>query len=166
MGKAVPLNKLALDTEFFTIKNGTLYWSDNERSRKTKGQIILRDVDSLVISPKNPLEIVLLYSKKLYKLESDSKYNAEKWFNSLKMVKEMGDLDNLDPTRYEKLSVYTRSSAKIVFKSIENLVELHEIHIIEKIVHYKYDKIFMRPGGAFIKSLSKKKFLKAQKSIE
>ena len=105
----------------------------------------------MVISPKNPLEIVLLYTNKLYKLESDSKYNAEKWFNSLKMVKEMGDLDNLDPTRYEKLTVYTRTSAKIVFKSIENLVELHEIHIIEKIVHYKYDKIFMGASGVMTK---------------
>ena len=35
----------------------------------------------------------MIYEGKLYKLESlDSKYNAEKWYNSLKMVKEMGDL--------------------------------------------------------------------------
>ena len=121
----------------------------------------MKDVETIVISPKNPLEIVMLYSKKLYKLESDSKYNAEKWFNSIKMVKEMGDLDNLDPTRFEKLSVYTRSGAKIVFKSIENLVELHELHICEKLVHYKYDKIFLKPPQALIRQISKMKSLKA-----
>lgn len=121
----------------------------------------MKDVDSLVINPKNPLEIVMLYSNKLYKLESDSKYNAEKWYNSIKMVKEMGDLDNLDPTRYEKLSVYTRSGSKIVFKSIDNLVELHELHVCEKIVHYKYDKIFLKPSPTLIKQLSKIKSLKA-----
>ena len=60
------------------------------------------------INSKNKLEISILYMDKIYKLESqESIYNAQKWFNSIKLVKDMGDIVNLDPLRYTKLNVHT-----------------------------------------------------------
>ena len=60
------------------------------------------------INSKNKLEISVLYMSKIYKLESqESIYNAQKWFNSIKLVKDMGDIVNLDPLRYTKLNVHT-----------------------------------------------------------
>lgn len=62
VGKAVPLNKLAgaLDKEYFALKSGTLYWSDNQRSRKVNGKLVVKDIEAIDINPKNPMEIVLL----------------------------------------------------------------------------------------------------------
>ena len=91
VGKAVPINKL--ETEFFATKKGVLYWQPHERSRKSTGSIIIRDIEAIEINQKNPLEIQILLDNKLYKLQSsESKYNAEKWYNSIKMIKDMGDL--------------------------------------------------------------------------
>lgn len=58
------------------------------------------------------------------------------------MVKEMGDLSNLDPNRYMKLNVYTRSSGKIVFKDYEILLDNYESKVCLKVIKYKFDKIF------------------------
>jgi hypothetical protein len=91
VGKAVPFNNL--EKEFFALKNGILYWYVHERARKAKGSIIVKNIEAIEINPKNRMQITMIYEGKLYELESlDSKYNAEKWFNSLVMVKEMGDL--------------------------------------------------------------------------
>ena len=79
----------------------------------------------------------------MYKLCGENKYITEKWYNSIKMIKEMGDLNNLDPQRYEKLNVYTKLTGRITFKDYEILIENYEHHICEKIVQYKYDKIFI-----------------------
>lgn len=73
----------------------------------------------------------------------ESVYNAQKWYNSLKLVKEMGDIQNLDPNRYEKLNVYTKQTGKIVFKDYELLLESFETKVCMKIIHYKWDKIFV-----------------------
>mgnify|MGYP006893255292 CR=1 FL=1 len=50
------------------------------------------------------------------------------------MVKEMGDLQNLDPNRYIKLNVYTKENGKIVFKDYELLLEAFETKICLKII--------------------------------
>lgn len=68
VGKAVPISKL--EKEYFALKNGVLYWYQNERARKAKGQIVVRNIGALEINPKNKLEITLLYQKKVYKLQS------------------------------------------------------------------------------------------------
>ena len=49
-------------------------------------------------------------NNKIYTLESECKSTAEKWFNSIKLVMDMGDLQNLDEKRYQKLKVYTRTN--------------------------------------------------------
>ena len=46
--------------------------------------------------------------------------------NSIKMIKDMGDLHNLDPHRYEKLNVYTKLTGRITFKDYEILIENYE----------------------------------------
>ena len=79
----------------------------------------------------------------MYKLLGENKYITEKWFNSIKMIKEMGDLNNLDPQRYAKLNVYTKLTGRITFKDYEILIENYEQYICEKIVQYKYNKIFI-----------------------
>lgn len=141
VGKAVPISKL--EKEYFALKNGVLYWYQNERARKAKGQIIVRNIDALEVNPKNKLEITLLYQKKVYKLQSlDTIWQAQKWFNSLKMVKELGDIHNLDPDRYMKLNVYSRENARIVFRDFEILLTAYETKICKKIFAYKYTKIF------------------------
>jgi hypothetical protein len=58
------------------------------------------------------------------------------------MVKEMGDLNNLDLHRYMKLNVYTKQNGKIVFKDYEILLDQFETRICEKIIFYKFEKIF------------------------
>ena len=79
----------------------------------------------------------------MYTLESkESVYNAEKWFNSIKLVKDMGDLQNLDPNRYQKLNVFTRNVGTITFRDYELLLDNYETKICGLIVTYKYDKIF------------------------
>jgi hypothetical protein len=79
----------------------------------------------------------------MYTLESkESVYNAEKWFNSIKLVKDMGDLQNLDPNRYQKLNVFTRNVGTIIFRDYELLLDKYETKICGLIVTYKYDKIF------------------------
>jgi hypothetical protein len=59
------------------------------------------------------------------------------------MIKEMGDLQNLDAKRYEKLNVFTKLVGRITFKDYDILIENYEQYICEKIVQYKYDKIFI-----------------------
>ena len=141
IGKAVPISKL--EKEYFALKNGILYWYPHERARKAKGQIIVRNIDALEINPKNKLEITLLYQKKMYRLQSlDTTQYALKWFNSLKMVKEMGDIHNLDPDRYMKLTVYQRENGRVVFRDFELLLTAYETKICKKIFMYKFSKIF------------------------
>jgi hypothetical protein len=82
----------------------------------------------------------------MYTLESkESVYNAEKWFNSIKLVKDMGDLQNLDPNRYQKLNVFTRNVGTIIFRDYELLLDKYETKICGLIVTYKYSML-----GSFI----------------
>ena len=91
VGKAVPIN--ALEQSYFALKNGILYWYTHERARKALGSIIVKNIEAIEINQKNKMQVSLLYQDKLYKLESlESIYNAQKWYNSLKLVKEMGDI--------------------------------------------------------------------------
>ena len=69
---------------------------------------------------------------------------AEKWYNSLKLVKEMGDLQNMDPCRYQKLNVYTKQSGKTVFRDYGILLEQYETKVCMKLISYKWDTIFNR----------------------
>ena len=95
------------------------------------------------IKDKNRKQISLLYEEKLYTLESlVSVYEAEKWYNSIKLIKDMGDLQNLDTNRYVKLNVYTKENGRIVFKDYDLLLEAYETKICNKIIIYKWDKIF------------------------
>ena len=146
--------------EYFALKNGILYWYPHERARKAKGQIIVRNIDALEINPKNKLEITLLYQKKMYRLQSlDTAQYALKWFNSIKMVKELGDIHNLDPDRYMKLNVYQRENARVVFRDFEYLLTAYETKICKKIYTYKYHKIFYHedmPEDAIKKDAPKK----------
>ncbi len=69
------------------------------------------------INSKNKLEISILYMDKIYKLESqESIYNAQKWFNSIKLVKDMGDIVNLDPLRYAKIKCAHSSKLENCFQ--------------------------------------------------
>lgn len=145
VGKAVPISRL--QKEYFALKNGVLYWYQNERARRAKGQIVVRNIEAIEINAKNPLEISLLTRGKLYRLQSlDTKWYAQKWYNSLKLIKDMGDLQNLALDRYQKLHVYARENARIVFRDFEILLTAYETKICKKIILYKYNKIFVGRG--------------------
>lgn len=58
------------------------------------------------------------------------------------MVKDLGDIHNLDPDRYMKLNVYSRENARVVFRDYELLLTAYETKICKKIFAYKYSKIF------------------------
>ena len=60
-----------------------------------------------------------MFECSLYKLQFNDIWYIEKWYNSIKMVKEMGDINNLSKDRYQKLNVYERIGAKVVFKDYE-----------------------------------------------
>ena len=68
---------------------------------------------------------------------------AQKWLNSLNLVKQMGDVHNLDKDRYRKLNVYSKTAGRIVFKDLELLIDEYETKLCSKIVKYKYSKIFI-----------------------
>jgi hypothetical protein len=86
--------------QFFALKNGILYWYAKEGARKAIGNIIVKNIEGIAISIKNKQEISFLYQNKLYYLTSDASWEAQKWLNSLKFVKEMSNELNLDPNRY------------------------------------------------------------------
>lgn len=159
VGKAVPVDKLVegvkdglqMGSEYFALKNGVLYWYQNQKSRKSKGSIIVKDIIALEINPKNKLEINIMYQDKLYKLQSPETYHyAEKWLNSLQMIKDMGDLNSLSKDRYSNLKTYTRENAKIVFKDYEQLLDKYETKFLYKIVQKKGSKIFKDQQVEFI----------------
>ena len=103
----------------------------------------MKNIEAMEIKDKNRKQISLLYEEKLYTLESlVSVYEAEKWYNSIKLIKDMGDLQNLDTNRYVKLNVYTKENGRIVFKDYDLLLEAYETKICNKIIIYKWDKIF------------------------
>ena len=84
-----------------------------------------------------------MYQNKLFKLESpDTTYYAEKWFNSLQMIKDMGDINSLNKDRYSNLKIYSRENAKIVFKDYEWLLNKYETKFLYMIVQKKGRKIF------------------------
>jgi hypothetical protein len=58
------------------------------------------------------------------------------------MVKEMGDINNLSKDRYQKLNVYDRVGAKVVFKDYEVMLSNYDRKVCEKIIEFKFDKIF------------------------
>lgn len=136
--------KITQMKDYFALKNGVLYWYPHERARKSKGSIIVKNIKVIKINPKNKLELTIMMETKIYSLQSlDTQYTIEKWFNSLKTVQEMGDLQNLNPNRYAKINVFTRKDGRIVFKDYEILIDLYETKLCGKIVQYKYDKIFI-----------------------
>ena len=55
---------------------------------------------------------------------------------------DMGDISNLDTNRYVKLNVYTKENGRIVFKDYDLLLDAYETKICNKIIVYKYEKIF------------------------
>ena len=129
------------------MKNGILYWYSHERARKAAGQIVVKNIEAMEIKDKNRKQISLLYEEKLYTLESPvSEHEAQKWYNSIKLIQDMGDLKNLDPNRYVKLNVYTKENGRIVFKDYDLLLETYENKICNKIILYKWDKIFYLNG--------------------
>ena len=85
----------------------------------------------------------MLYQNRLFNFEGETTWLVDKWLNSIKLVKEMGDLHNLDKGRYRKLTVFTKSSGKIVFKDLDILIDEYENKLCARIVKYKYDKIFL-----------------------
>lgn len=111
--------------------------------------IIVKDIEALEINPKNKLEINLLYKNDIYKLQSlDTIYYAEKWLNSLRVIKDMGDMSTLATDRYAKLKIYNREDAKVAFRDYEMLMNQYEQKICVKIVRYKGSKIFASATGA------------------
>ena len=98
---SAPIVNLVVRQEYFALKNGVLYWYPSEKARRASGSIILKDVEALQINQRNRTQINLLYDGVRFTLETMNSLDlAEKWYNSLKLVKEMGDLQNLDPCRY------------------------------------------------------------------
>lgn len=124
MAKAVPLDKLVPQKkQFFAIKSGILYWYEKERARKSKGNIVIKEIEAIEINPQNKLQINFLHKKKIYKLESvDTIYYTEKWFNSIQMIKNIEDTNHLTQDRYRKLKIYNRENAKVTFKEYELLL--------------------------------------------
>ena len=57
----------------------------------------------------------------------------------------MGDINNLSKDRYQKLNVYDREGAKVVFKDYEVMLSNYEAKVCQKIIHFKFDKIFIPP---------------------
>lgn len=141
VGKAIPIENL--EKQYFELKNGILYWYNKPKARVANGSIKVKDISLIEIDNKNRKQVKCLYQDSLYTFESvESQYNAEKWCNSLKMVKEMGDLNNLDPNRYSKLNVFTKQNGKIVFKDFEIILDQYETKVCDKIIYYKFNKIF------------------------
>ena len=166
LNKTIKINK-HFQKDYFALKNGVLYWYPHERARKSKGSIIVKNIKVLKINPKNKLELTIMLDQKIYSLQSlDTQYTTEKWFNSLKLVQEMGDLQNLDLNRYAKLNVYTRSDGRIVFKDYEILIDLYETKLCGKIVQYKYDKIFLSEDQQKAANRSKSMHGKDKKSTD
>ena len=55
IGKAVPLSKL--EKQFFALKNGYLYWYQNEKAKRAQGSIIVKNIEAIEISSKNKMQI-------------------------------------------------------------------------------------------------------------
>ena len=121
--KLVTANK-----HFFALKNGTLLWFEYERARKAQGKIVVADIKHSELNPVTKV-LQLLTNDKVYELspvDDTCKWECDKWYNSIKLIQDMGDVQNLDPNRYMKLNVYTRASGHNVFKDFETLIELYE----------------------------------------
>jgi hypothetical protein len=75
---------------------------------------------------------MLVYGKKCYRLECAHEKEAEKWVNSIKMVKDV-DAAHLDINRYEKLKIYSKVTGKSMYKEYDILLELYENTVHDRI---------------------------------
>lgn len=73
---------------YFAIKNGILYWYTHEKARSAKKYIPISEAKAVELDEKNPKEFYIIYNNKCYKLESQSEFKAQKWYNSLKLVRD------------------------------------------------------------------------------
>jgi hypothetical protein len=117
---------------YFAIKSGILYWYSKERSRSAANHIPIKETKAIEINSKNPKEFYIFYKSKCYRFESQHEYEAQKWVNSLKLVKESG-FEYLDENRYEKQKIYSKITGKTIFKDYELLLEQYEGMIHENI---------------------------------
>lgn len=107
---------------YFAIKSGILYWYSKEKSRSAANSIPIKETKAIEINSKNLKEFYIFYKSKCYRFESEYEYEAQKWVNSLKLVKE-SDFDYLDENRYEKQKIYSKITGKSIFKDYEILLE-------------------------------------------
>jgi hypothetical protein len=72
---------------FFAIKNDILYWYQHQRSREATNNIDLKKTKKIEQNHKNLKEILIVTSKKCYRLIAEDEKVALKWLNSLTEAK-------------------------------------------------------------------------------
>lgn len=68
---------------------------------------MIKDIKAIEIDKEKQKQFWLICGKDLYKFSTEDNQSLTlKWVNSIKLVQEIGDLNNMDPNRYMAQSIY------------------------------------------------------------